>query len=81
MTDDARSKWLAFVESNTPSDVAWLLQQQAAELVRLREVCRDSARELAMVTINMTPGGRALTRTIGVIADLELVGKEATDGQ
>ena len=52
-----------------------------AEVTRLREVCRLAAIQLDMVTINMPPGGRALTHTLGVIADLEQAGKEATDGQ
>ena len=81
MTEDARSKWLAFVEANNPPDVAWLLQQQAAELVRLREVCREQAKRLAMLCVNMPQGSRTLSHTLGVIADLEQAGKEATDGQ
>ena len=52
-----------------------------AEVTRLREVCRLAAIQLDMVTINMPQGGRAQAHTLGVIADLEQAGKEATDGQ
>ena len=52
-----------------------------AEVARLRSVCREAAFALTELHGQMEPGSRMRSHTMGVIADLEQAGKEATDGQ
>ncbi len=82
MSDDATElmKWYGWANVHTTDEVAAMLHKQAAEIARLRSVCREQAEKLSAATVHMMPGGRARSHALGVIADLENAGKEPSDG-
>ena len=72
-------KWAAVVDHSSPEVLAKLLHDQAAELVRLREVCRVEAAKLDDNVYPMLErGGVARSLVMGIACDLAAAGKEPT---
>jgi hypothetical protein len=69
--------WDAWVSQTDHSIVGAMIRDKCEQLRQARLVCADAAKRLSEVTGEMTPGGRALAHTLGVIADLEDEGSKS----